>query len=334
MTERPLDLRPLLEQLAALTDAAMLADASLPALRELLPHERRAGVRFVDAARGIDAIAAQTYRRLLTDRGRLLQLVADYARGVQAAHPHARGIDARALLVALSDAHHPLILLPGLLEVIDRSRAFHLAALRDAAALGALHVRAEARHQGHVFRVLQPPAALASPEDPDYRPVAASPPPSNPQLDAELAARAASLAEGPLVDAAVVLRNYALTLPATSWAYGSFIDHVLAAGAASSTKGLETDAARVPAQQSWGLGRQAEAEAIAQASSEPGSVYASELLDGHTCSPCRDIDGTQFENREAGDAAYPAGYYALCRGGPRCRGTLVYVWENESPASV
>lgn len=321
-----------LDDLVALEQLTALAAVTSPALRDLHPHERRAGIRFADAAASMHAIASQRLARLVADRGRFLELVATYARGVLAQHPHATGADARLLMLALSDTRHPLILLPGVRELVNAAGAFHLAALRDAAALGAVHVRAEARHQGLALR--PPLASLAGPDDPAYRPVAAGQPPTDPTLDAELATRAAAAADNPLVDVGTILRNYALTLPATSWSYGSFIDHVLAAGAAASTRGLETDVAAAPVQQAWGLGRQAEAAAIAGQAGEPGSVYASELLDGHTCPPCFRIDGTAYDSRAAGDADYPGGIYAYCRGGPRCRGTLVYVWASEQPATM
>lgn len=66
----------------------------------------------------------------------------------------------------------------------------------------------------------------------------------------------------------------------------------------------------------------------------PGNIYASELLDKNTCGPCGEIDGTNFDSMLAAHLAYPTGGYRYCRGGPRCRGTLVYVSAREVPATV
>jgi 2'-5' RNA ligase len=63
----------------------------------------------------------------------------------------------------------------------------------------------------------------------------------------------------------------------------------------------------------------------------PARVYtASEILDRNVCGPCRDIDGTEFETLADSLVAYPAGGYTACLGGPRCRGTVVALWEEET----
>ena len=64
----------------------------------------------------------------------------------------------------------------------------------------------------------------------------------------------------------------------------------------------------------------------------PTRIYASELLDKATCANCSAIDGTEYASLSDAEAAYPTGGYADCLGGPRCRGTLVAVWD-ESPAT-
>jgi hypothetical protein len=52
------------------------------------------------------------------------------------------------------------------------------------------------------------------------------------------------------------------------------------------------------------------------------------MHDANTCAPCDAIDGTSFGYSDdpaaqaAARAAYPAGGYALCAGGTRCRGTV------------
>lgn len=55
--------------------------------------------------------------------------------------------------------------------------------------------------------------------------------------------------------------------------------------------------------------------------------FASERLDTNTCPPCKEIDGTEFEDLDAVRAVYGAGGYQHCEGGIRCRGTITAVWE-------
>lgn len=62
------------------------------------------------------------------------------------------------------------------------------------------------------------------------------------------------------------------------------------------------------------------------------AVYATEVMDAATCSPCRKIDGTWlgYSDNSADmkniRATYPNGGYAKCDGRLRCRGTVVGVW--------
>jgi len=64
---------------------------------------------------------------------------------------------------------------------------------------------------------------------------------------------------------------------------------------------------------------------------EPAHIYASEILDNRTCQPCRRIDGREYPTVAAAHDDYPDGGYDPCEGGHRCRGTLVYVWEEDAP---
>lgn len=331
-----------LRDLAVLTDVAALAASrgqTTPAdRRPPLPHELRAGIAGAGRARaGLDVITTQTKTRLRADRTAFLALVADYARGVLAAHPAAAGSDARALLLALGGARIPLTALPGLPGLLDASRAFHLAALQDAARLGALHVRAEARHQLAGTRPLptaSSPVAMADPPPAGYRPTVAGAVPAAARIAGELEARADYAAEAPHVDLAGDLRDLSLGMSAAG-GYGETLDAILTAGAALSTAGLDTDMADALAQQGWGLGRSGGADDLAAAGlGEPVQTYASEIDDKNTCGPCFDIDGTVFPTRAEGERAYAGGVYEGCRGGGRCRGTLVYVWGAESPATM
>lgn len=62
----------------------------------------------------------------------------------------------------------------------------------------------------------------------------------------------------------------------------------------------------------------------------PALLVASEVLDRATCGPCREIDGTHFDNLTAARAAYGAGRYVFCQGGNRCRGLVIALWEEAS----
>jgi hypothetical protein len=57
-------------------------------------------------------------------------------------------------------------------------------------------------------------------------------------------------------------------------------------------------------------------------------LYASELLDANTCGACINIDGEQLSQDQAFEL-YAGGGYIDCDGGPRCRGTVVAVYEGE-----
>lgn len=63
------------------------------------------------------------------------------------------------------------------------------------------------------------------------------------------------------------------------------------------------------------------------------ALYASEHMDDHLCTACRDIDGTLL-GVSGGDVSkvemlYPNGGYIGCLGGINCRGTVVGVWPRE-----
>lgn len=62
---------------------------------------------------------------------------------------------------------------------------------------------------------------------------------------------------------------------------------------------------------------------------DPAHIYASELLDTNTCTNCKTIDGNEYDTVAGAELDYPSGGYKDCLGGPRCRGTLVGVYEND-----
>lgn len=69
------------------------------------------------------------------------------------------------------------------------------------------------------------------------------------------------------------------------------------------------------------------------AEAAPTEIYASELLDDATCEECASVDGTVYDTLAEAEADYPTGGYAECLGGPRCRGTLVAVYDTEEAAN-
>ncbi len=60
---------------------------------------------------------------------------------------------------------------------------------------------------------------------------------------------------------------------------------------------------------------------------KPKRLAASEVLDKATCSECLNIDGKFFYSVAEASAAYPSGGYYACRGGPRCRGMIIPIYE-------
>lgn len=74
-------------------------------------------------------------------------------------------------------------------------------------------------------------------------------------------------------------------------------------------------------------------ETVEQAERKPAYTYSSEMMDGATCGPCARIDGEEWETLAEARKHYPDGQgYVGCEstrsGANRCRGTLVWVWED------
>lgn len=106
------------------------------------------------------------------------------------------------------------------------------------------------------------------------------------------------------------------------------MDFVAAARAASLAGVL--DIARQATHQVTSAARTSQATADGM----PGiaRVYASELLDKNTCDPCAGVDGKEYASVEAAHADYREhGGFRDCGGGLRCRGTLVFVYDTETP---
>lgn len=63
---------------------------------------------------------------------------------------------------------------------------------------------------------------------------------------------------------------------------------------------------------------------------EPEDIWASELLDGATCSACAKVDGKEYPTLSDARTEYETGGYGACKGGARCRGTLVMIYGSAS----
>lgn len=61
-------------------------------------------------------------------------------------------------------------------------------------------------------------------------------------------------------------------------------------------------------------------------SAGPKEIYASELMDDNTCSPCAGEDGTEFATLAEAEQSYPGGGFIDCLGADLCRGTVVGVY--------
>ncbi len=111
---------------------------------------------------------------------------------------------------------------------------------------------------------------------------------------------------------------------------GNLLEDITDKVAATSRAGTD-DAAR----QIVGSAAQAGRTHMAEEGPKPKYVYASELMDGVTCGLCAAVDGREWDSIEDAMEDYPrAGGYRHCEGGTRCRGTLVYVWDDEEDPTV
>lgn len=270
------------------------------ATRELLDHEDRAAVNFAS----IDDDAAATARRL---GDRLKQVNREYVDAVGAyAAELARNNDIEAgyrlfdLLYAWSDPANPV---PR--AAVRALRAEHGSAI--GAELAALHVRA-------VERVRAEAAAQGILTD-GLGPV---------ELDDAQRAAYDRMAEAKVGD--VVRETDTALGRAPAIGVDEDPDAAIARVTEAGTlKQSTTDGLAEPLTTTVeGNARQAALAELPQ----PSAIYASELLDRSTCAPCSVVDGREYPNLAAARVDYPSGNYIDCAGGERCRGTLVFVWDE------
>jgi hypothetical protein len=71
--------------------------------------------------------------------------------------------------------------------------------------------------------------------------------------------------------------------------------------------------------------------AVMEQAEDVVGFYSSELLDTNTCERCVAIDGKEYGSVAAARVDYPSGGFHACEGGPRCRGTVVAVYNEQAP---
>lgn len=151
-------------------------------------------------------------------------------------------------------------------------------------------------------------------------------------LDEAVAVAQARRVAADAVDAGVrAVRGAAHSTPRPpSTTVQGFLRTVADTAADVGTKGLE-DVATQGALAANGAGRTGGGATLA---ADGTTWYASELLDRATCGPCSSVDGREYATREDALADYPSGRYVGCKGGDRCRGTLIAVAASEVAPSL
>lgn len=278
------------------------------ATRGLLPHERRAGHRPATLDAEVARHAGAALRRLLADRAAFVAAVTPLLRRLGP-------VDGPSWL---ADAAGGPFTLPAVRSLLADAEAAHLSTLTAAYRAGLRSAFDEAAAQ-HVA----PPAALTV---------------------GDLATRrlrflARRMAAEPLVELVRRMVDAARRAPdrqrpdlAALAAGDDPVAAAVDAAAQAPEAGLATDHARAPAANAVNAGRIDAGDVLPPAA----AYYASELLDGSTCGPCSLLDGREFATEDEARAFYPPdlGYHVRCEGGPRCRGTLVRVWDTEEAPTV
>lgn len=294
--------------LAEIDRELMLAEAdagvSVPAAtRALTEPERRAKVRFGD----IDKLERDAEAEAAAEIGKLFAVIGD---------------ELTAALFGDADAVAPADLaktLTGLLavqsptvqNVVDNTGAALAGILNRVYAGSSAIVLDEARRQGVDVGKLKPKTA---PPAPDVK-----------------------LAGGGFFDALAGAVASALWQRVTGALQKNFLSPTtLLAGpveraavekviADTGTAGAEDEASQA-IHSARGKGRYDTAEEL-----DPEDIWASELLDGATCDPCAKVDGKEYATLAEARVEYETGGYGACKGGARCRGTLVMIYGGTSP---
>ena len=86
------------------------------------------------------------------------------------------------------------------------------------------------------------------------------------------------------------------------------------------------DIARQTIHAAQGIGRNAAAAEL-----NPSDIFASEIMDGNTCPACKAVDMKKYDTMAEARTEYEHGGYGACAGGARCRGTLIFLYDQPSP---
>lgn len=217
--------------------------------------------------------------------------------------------DLPGLLARLDDLDGPLTTrpLPGADTLVDELRTAAAGVLEQLADTGWTDTLAEARRAGLT--------ALDAPL-PDV----------GPTVD-QVRAQAHRLATAPLATAVRTAREAAYR--ANSPDAGAVRDAIAALAEADPPAAVRDEAARA-VNRVHGTARTA-----AQTELPAATVrwYASELLDRNTCTECSNVDGRDYDDHADALVDYPDGRFRYCKGGDRCRGTLVAIAASEAPVS-
>lgn len=275
---------------------------AVPGKRRPFPHELRAGVRFAELDRQAEELSLRLSRAALASRN----AVAAQLEALDLPDDPRRAL---AVLRQLADPSSGRVL-PLVGDLVDRLAERIALNLVATAADSAGELLEEARRQG--LTVL--PELIAVDSDGARA----------------LADQARRAAVQPVAHSLGVALEAAERLAAAGAGAGGRLmrEGIARAVRSASVKSTE-DTARQAASVAQSVGR----TTAAKAAPRPSSVYASELLDTATCGPCARVDGRTYTTLEEALLDYPgAGGHVFCEGGQRCRGTLVYVWD-EAPAT-
>lgn len=270
------------------------------ARRSMFPHELAARISFAALADQVDVAAAGIGRRLAQDRAQLVVLLVDWLTGAP---------NATAAAVRLADVQERgLLHVPGAGVIVSGTERALLADLDRLAAQGATRAAQEAIGQGVDLSVAGLDLAAR----------------------AQLEAAARRLAVAPHLELVAALQVEAARLGPVPM--GELLGQLEGAGLGMAQAPLDL-LGRTVASQADGLGRQAVAEANPEGR-RPSRIYASEILDGRQCIPCQAVDGREYSSLPAARLDYPTGIYRACEGRDRCRGTLVFVWDEATPTTA
>lgn len=284
----------LAHELAAMKRDYLAGVAPASVTRPLTHQELLAQTNFAELEAEIEAATYKLSNGLATSRQQFIILLQQVATQYAGVYPGSKTALA-AYLVSLLHAGPNYV--PGAELLAQRSRQAFLQELQNAYATANIRMVQEHIDQNWTAAISGSSQSTAA----DHQ-----------QLDL-IAQR---LATQPMADVIRVAAQEAYKAPHDPWQALSDL----------SDDALTNTLARPAAHAATGLGRLGALADLPEAQ----SYYASELLDRSTCDRCEDNDGHEYDTLAEAKLDYPAGGYVHCRGGDRCRGTLVAVWAPES----